>query len=80
MHKTKDSYPTMSDEAAADLKRPSATDGATEQSNDHDGNESAAPVAKRMKVDNDNDIAQQPPKQLDARDDRDRGMAKIKPE
>lgn len=70
----------MSDEAAADLKRPSATDGSVEQSNGHDGNESTAPAAKRVKVDNDSDIAQQLPKQVDARDDRDRGMAKIKPE
>ncbi|KAH7027736.1 tRNA-dihydrouridine(47) synthase [NAD(P)(+)] [Microdochium trichocladiopsis] len=70
----------MSDEMNVDLKRPSEVDGAAGQANGHDDSGTTAPAAKRVKVDNNNDNAENAPKEIDARDDRDRGMAKIKPE
>lgn len=73
----------MSDAMNVDLKRPSETDGASDQANGHDVADGNIPAAKRVKVDaavDTTDNTTPAPKPLDARDDRDRGMAKIKPE
>ena len=73
----------MPDAMNVDLKRPSEADGASDQTNGHDVANGNIPAAKRVKVDavvdttDDTTLASKP---LDARDDRDRGMAKIKSE
>ena len=70
----------MESENTPDLKRPAASNGTSDEANSHNGADSNSPAAKRVKVDGDGETQEVASKPIDARDDRDRGMAKLKPE